>query len=93
MKQLIVMKPCTVVYLLLMALTLITWFTSVSGFSGLTFTFLVLSLSLLKGILIGDYYMGLNRVCGAWRWVIICWLLLPGSLIAYAFYIAPSIKG
>lgn len=80
------MRPCTFVYVLLMALTVVTWYVGVSGFSGLTFAFLVLGLSLLKGHLIGDYYMGLKTVSGIWRWVIVIWLLLPGSLIVIAFY-------
>ena len=53
------MRPCTFVYVLLMALTVVTWYVGVSELSGLTFAFLVLGLSLIKGHLIGDYYMGL----------------------------------
>jgi len=80
------MRPCTFVYVLLMALTVVTWYVGVSQLGGLTFAFLVLGLSLLKGHLIGDYYMGLKAVSGIWRWVIVIWLLFPGSLIAIAFY-------
>lgn len=81
-------RPCTFVYLLLMMLTLVTWGVGVLGFDGLTMALMVLVLALLKGQLIGDYYMGLKRVSGGWRWVIIAWLMLIGSLISMAFYLA-----
>jgi len=88
MKNSVGLRPCTFVYLLLMVLTFFTWYVGVSGYGGLTIAFVVLGLSLLKGHLIGDYYMGLKLVSSGWRWVIMIWLLLPGSLIAIAFYIS-----
>ncbi|MCP4076924.1 MAG: O-succinylhomoserine sulfhydrylase [Gammaproteobacteria bacterium] len=88
MYKFIGVRPCTFVYILLMVLTVFTWYVGVSGLSGLSFAFLVLGLSLLKGHLIGDYYMGLKTVSGIWGWVIVIWLILPGSLIAIAFYSA-----
>ena len=84
------LKPCTLVYIILILLTLFTWYVGLSGLSGLTISFLVLGLSLLKGQFIGDYYMELQKVSSAWRWVIVVWLLVPGSLIAIAFYITES---
>ncbi len=81
-------RPCTWIYLLLMLLTLFTWLVGVTGLSGYAISMLVLGLSLLKGLLIGDYYMGLRWVTSPWRWVIVLWLLLPGSLIGLAFYIS-----
>ena len=87
MKPVIDLRPCTLVYLLLMGLTLFTWYVGKSGLGGLTIAYLVLALSFVKGYLIGDYYMGLKRVSGFWRYVIVAWLMLPGSLIALAFYL------
>lgn len=83
-------RPCTWIYLLLMLLTLFTWLVGVSGQSGFGVSMLVLGLSLLKGQLIGDDYMGLRQVTSFWRWVIVIWLLLPGSLIGLAFYLTYS---
>ena len=83
--QRIAIRPCTVVYLVMMGMTLFTWYVGVSGFSGLPVSLLVLGLSLIKGQLIGDYYMGLKWVSSAWRWLITGWLLLPGILISLAF--------
>ncbi len=81
-------RPCTFIYLLLMAMTFFTWYGGVLHLGGLGFSLLVLGLSLLKGFLIGDYYMGLKNVASHWRWLIVGWLLIPGSLISYAFYLA-----
>jgi hypothetical protein len=44
-----------------------------------------LLLAVLKGHLVGDWFMGLRRVHGIWRWVVAIWLLIPGGLIATAF--------
>jgi len=78
-------RPCTVVYLLLMALTFITWYIGVSGMSGIGISLVVLGLALIKGQMIGDYFMGLKAVSGFWRWVIFIWLFVPGGLITIAF--------
>lgn len=80
-------RPCTWTFLLLMGLTMITWYIGVKQLSGLQISLTVLGIALLKGILIGDYFMGLKQVAGIWRWVITIWLLLVGALISYAFYI------
>jgi len=81
-------RPCTVVYVVLIALTIVTWMIGKSGISGLYVAILVLLFALLKGLLIGDYYMGLRGIRGLWRWPIILWLLVPGSLISWAFFVA-----
>ncbi len=78
-------RPCTVVYLLLMALTFVTWYIGVSGMSGIGISLAVLGLALIKGQMIGDYFMGLKAVSGFWRWVIFIWLFVPGGLITIAF--------
>ena len=50
---------------------------------------LVLGFALLKAQLIGDHFMGLRRVRGIWRWVIVIWVLLLGSLLSTAFMLTP----
>lgn len=81
-------RPCTVVFLVLMALSLITFLIGQSRISGLTTSLLVLGFALIKGQLIGDYFMGLKGIRGIWRWVVFIWLFLPGGLIATAFYLS-----
>ena len=78
-------RPCTFVYIVLMALTVITWLIGKAGLAGLEISLIVLAFALFKGLLIGDYYMGLRGIKGFWRWVIIIWLVLPGGLITWAF--------
>jgi cytochrome c oxidase subunit IV len=78
-------RACTWVWLTMMALTLVTYLIGQQGFSGKLTAMLVLGLALLKGHLVGDYFMGLGRLRGFWRWPVTLWLLLPGGLIGAAF--------
>ena len=80
-------RPCTVIYLILLTLTCATWYIGDSGLSGVGISLTVLAFALVKGQLIGDYFMGLKAVSGIWRWVIFIWLFVPGGLIATAFLI------
>ena len=86
------MRPCTRVYLLLVVLTLVTfgigYFDLLSDNRALVLSLLVLGFALIKGQLIGDFFMGLKSVRGPWRFVILLWLLIPGALITIAFTLA-----
>ncbi|CRI63900.1 conserved membrane hypothetical protein [Thiocapsa sp. KS1] len=86
------MRPCTRVYLLLVVLTLVTFalghFDLLSGSRALVLSLLVLGFALIKGQLIGDFFMGLKGLRGPWRFVILLWLLIPGTLITIAFTLA-----
>ena len=81
-------RTCTWVYAGLMLLTVLTWGVGRSGLSGLGLALFVLFLALLKGHLVGDWFMGLRGVRGIWRWAVVVWLLLPGSLITVAFVLS-----
>jgi hypothetical protein len=78
-------RPCTIIYVLLLILTVTTWFIGTRGFSGLQISLMVLGFALIKGQLIGDYFMGLKQVSGFWRWPVTLWLILVGGLVTYAF--------
>jgi cytochrome c oxidase subunit 4 len=82
------LRPCTRVYLVMLGLTLATFTIGVSGASGLGVSLLVLAFALIKGQMVGDYFMGLKGVRGLWRWVIFLWLFIPGALITAAFALA-----
>jgi cytochrome c oxidase subunit IV len=86
-------RPCTRIWLLLMALSYVTYLVGVSAIDGLWAALLVLGFAVLKGQLIGDYYMGLRWVSGLWRWVIALWLVIPGALITTAFVLAARSGG
>lgn len=83
-----ILRPCTRVYLLMCGLTLVTWAVGATGVQGIGVTLLVLGFALLKGQLVGEWFMGLHGVSGAWRWVVSVWLLVIGGLISFAFIIA-----
>jgi cytochrome c oxidase subunit 4 len=81
-------RACTWVWLIMMLLTLITWGIGRSGLGGLELSLLVLGFALVKGQMVGDYFMGLKRLRGFWRWPVTLWLVIPGGLIATAFVLA-----
>jgi len=82
------LRPCTRVYLVLVGLTLVTFGIGASGLGGLPLALAVLGLALVKGQLVGDWFMGLRGLRGPWRWVVALWLLVPGVLIGVAFTLA-----
>ena len=82
------LRRCTRVYLVLMALTLLTFLIRLGELDTVWTSLLVLGFALLKGQLIGDFFMGLGGLQGGWRWVIVLWLLVVGALIASAFLLA-----
>ena len=79
------LRPCTRVYLIMLGLTLVTFGIGMTRLGGLEVSLLVLLFALVKGQMVGDYFMGLKGLRGLWRWVIFLWLLIPGALIAIAF--------
>lgn len=83
-------RPCTRVYLLLVGLTLFTWLVGTAGASGLAVSLLVLGVALVKGQLVGDWFMGLRRVRGPWRWAVALWLFIPGVLVGTAFALSAA---
>jgi cytochrome c oxidase subunit IV len=75
---------------MLLILTTVTLAVGHSGAGGLVVSATVLGLALLKGQLIGDYFMALKGIRGPWRWVILVWLTLVGGLVATAFLLAAA---
>jgi cytochrome c oxidase subunit 4 len=82
------MRACTWVWLFMLLLTGITYGIGQQGLGGLGISLMVLFFALLKGHLVGAYFMGLSRVRGFWRWPVTLWLLIPGGLISIAFILA-----
>ncbi len=81
-------RAATIVFVILIILTFITFFIGESGTSSLTISLFVLALALIKGELVGAYFMGLGGIRGLWRLPILIWLFIPGSLITIAFYLS-----
>lgn len=81
-------RPCTRVYLVMIGLTLVTFAIGVLGLGGLGASLSVLAFALIKGQMVGDYFMGLKGLKGIWRWVVFLWLFIPGALITTAFVLS-----
>lgn len=81
-------RACTWVWLIMIVLTLVTYLIGQAGLGGLSVSLTVLGLALVKGQLVGDFFMGLKRVRGFWRWPVTLWLLIPGGLVTAAFVLA-----
>jgi hypothetical protein len=82
------LRASTWVWLLMLGLTLLTWLIGRSGWEGIGVSLTVLGFALIKGQLVGDWFMGLRQVRGGWRWPVSLWLLVPGGLITTAFVLA-----
>ena len=82
------LRGASLVYALLCCLTLFTWGVAAAGMRGLGVSLLVLGVALLKGQLIGDWFMGLRAASGLWRWAIALWLVMLGGLLTAAFVMA-----
>ena len=79
------LRACTWVWIVMMSLTLATYLIGRMGWGGLGVSLTVLAFALIKGQMLGDYFMGLKRLKGFWRWPVSLWLFLPGGLITLAF--------
>lgn len=72
----------------MLLLSCITFMAGESAANGLAISLAVLGVALLKGHLLGDHFMGLAKVRGVWRWVVLIWLVIPALLIGTAFALA-----
>lgn len=72
----------------MLGLTLLTFAIGTEGSGGTRASLLVLIFALIKGQLVGDFFMGLKDIRGPWRWVITLWLVVPGGLITAAFVLS-----
>lgn len=79
------MTAATFQWLALITLTALTFSVAETGLSGSAILIPVLLATLIKGRIVIDRFMALQGVSGAWRWVVLGWLLLVLGLIAYAF--------
>lgn len=78
-------RPCTVIWLLLMALTVTTYLIGEAGLGGLAIMFTVLGTAAIKVQMVANYFMGLRRTRWLWRGIVLGWLLLVTGLITVAY--------
>lgn len=79
------LRPCTLVWLLLLTLTVATYAAAQLGLQGKGLILGVLALAIIKGQLVVDHFMGLRRVGSFWRPLLGSYLFVVGTLIATAF--------
>lgn len=82
------MRVATFQWLMLLTLTGLSFGLAEAGTAGSAALFPVLLATLVKGNIVIDRFMALRGVAGAWRWIVLGWLLLVLGLIAYAFQLA-----
>ncbi|OOZ42213.1 hypothetical protein BOW53_01135 [Solemya pervernicosa gill symbiont] len=83
-------RPCTVIWLLLMVLTLITYSAAPFGLSSQQLVLAVLLIALLKAQLVVDFFMGVRHARAGWRLLMGGYLLLLGALITSAFLLTTA---
>ena len=78
----------TTIWLLLIALTLVTFTIGESGHGGSSAMLAVLLIALVKGQMVANYFMGLRHVHIGWRALILAYFVIVGGLIALAYQLA-----
>ena len=91
MKTRITHRNLTVIWLLLIFLSMLGVMAVKAGLSGLFFSMVLLLMASWKIQIIADWYMGLREVRMFWRMIIYVWLLVVIALIAIAFALTPNI--
>ncbi len=82
-----ILKPCTAAWLSLLALAAISFQLAYDKPGRLLMVF-VLVLTLLKGQLVVDYFMGLRHAGPVWRATMGAYLIAVGTLIGIAYLIS-----
>jgi caa(3)-type oxidase subunit IV len=84
------LRPCTWVWLALVALTAVSFGIGALGRGGVGLMAVLLAIAIVKGHLISNFFMGLQRTSALWRTVMLVWLVIVGSGIAAAYLIGLS---
>jgi predicted membrane protein len=75
----------TIIWLALLILTIGTLLIGEEVSAGKTVMLSVLLISLIKGQLIANYFMGLRHVSWLWRGIILGYFVIVGGMIAIAY--------
>lgn len=79
------MRPCTLIWLVLMLLTMATYAIGEAGTGGTAMMLTVLGIAVIKVQMVADYFMDLRHTRWLWRGIVLCWLGLVTGLIAIAY--------
>ncbi|KIF81944.1 cytochrome C oxidase subunit IV family protein [Noviherbaspirillum autotrophicum] len=78
-------KAATLQWMMLLALTAVTFGLAEFGMSGRAIILPVLAATLVKGRIVIDRFMALQGIAGPWRWLVLGWLVVVVGSITYAF--------
>lgn len=81
-------RPCTWVWLALLALTFLAWGVAQMKLGGLAVVTTILLSTLVKGQMVADFFMGLKRVRPLWRSILFLYLFTIITLVWLAYFIA-----
>ena len=77
----------TVIWLLLVALTIATFSIGEAGMAGKNIMLILLSIAMIKSQIVANYFMALRQTKLIWRLVMLLYFVIVGSLIALAYLI------
>jgi caa(3)-type oxidase subunit IV len=80
----------TIIWLVLVILTIVTFYIGEVGVSGKGAMIAVLAITMVKSQLVANYLMGLRRVSMLWRGIMLGYFIIVGSLIAVAYLKVPT---
>jgi len=75
----------TIIWLALVALTVMTFSLGEAGMSGKAVMLTLLVISMIKSQLVANYFMGLRKTKFLWRAIMFGYFVIVGSLIALAY--------
>ena len=78
-------RPCTRIWLVLMALTCTTFAIGETGWSGTAVMLTVLGTAVIKVEMVANFFMGLRRTRWLWRGIVLGWLITVSALITVAY--------
>lgn len=75
----------TVIWLILVALTVATFSIGEVGLSGKNTILLLLAIAMIKSQMVANYFMGLRKTRLLWRSIMFGYFVIVGGLIALAY--------
>lgn len=84
------MRPCTRIWLLLLALSGVTYGIGEAGLGGKAVVATLLVISLLKSHMVAGFFMGLRRTSFMWRAIMGSYLVVVCGMIGVAYWLGAS---
>lgn len=75
----------TVIWLILVALTMVTFSIGETGMSGKIVMLTLLAIAMIKSQMVANYFMALRNIRLLWRGIMLGYFVIVGGLIAAAY--------